>query len=1212
MRDAVLAEAAAHAWPPTFLGALEQLLDIANDVATVDAHVRRCELALARHVSRDGAEVREAFAQNVTDESIGVQGASEALEAAAVGSLERLCSALRQLSADFGRWVLQTQEYLVVLCEGAAAAGHTDGAQAPFRAKGVAPELLPTPCSLADLVAAARENIVPLQRCRVLVEESGCFEGIVNFERLSAASSPVWTTEAAVGSAAGGQALPRSLTSAELAARLLDTLIIQASAFQDTSSMDLYRFYVALLLYTAWPYVLLCTASIFGFVRGIDPLAWRRQLPRLFRSSFSHVRIDDASRRCPTDILSLLLNCVGYDGADSVADAAGAREAGKDAAQRTREPSPSGVDRSGEAVGTFWVSSLWRAGRRSGDVSEQHLARAALTSARTFVLRSLACFTRRHRQIALSRTPMHPRRAPATVGGSEGDTRAAAVTSATGASTSPLWQKKSVKDILHHILYEAGDGPGDGGQAGSGAVSAVVAYAQQNQDVRRRLVQLAAPSTGLAAVNGARSSDAGGSPGPLHYTYFPTTIPLGFASMLAEALSGQQQWQQRRDEYRSSGAADEQGYLFPSPLASSPRQRLAAGGGGGGGSGTHGPFMQTGGKSAADALDSIGGDGGGDEGSGVLRRRGISLWTLTISESATAPDVRFTNALAEEEERYRTSVRDGSTASGQGGQEQRTQRSHQLWINVTIPCARWVTTALLIPIGVVVQRLQERRLRELFTMSLHAVVGGGGMASGCLYSQPLRESAQLAQQPPQPSTDTTSPAARPLLGSLGPPDGKGGAEPVDHTATTTCSFIYALKLLIDVALCRDQERLVHGFLERLHMEPRWWVRNAEEGGAAMYNRLGTAAPVVSALFADALRGKRFGDLVRLSVLPARVAAAGAAANLPTTATPAMLRQEESKAEKGRDSLPAAAEMLDVFASFQLNFELPDAFERILKPQELSLYVQPLTNATMRSYQTYFWQRRRRLYIDASDASDGRSSPAATAEAGWNGVALSDVWSYVFGYKCALYYAQITLREQKKRLHQRDTQDAQVAQAMGPPGQSATQHLPYVSRGLGSAYYTLNFAVDQLLSFTQNVAIRVVYDLERLLAKAVSSSPELLSCMDLCYQLDALLLELSLVSFPARPPVALNARERGMQSPATEAVRAAVQRTLEVALDPSCLPVSHIRSSTRNAVEALVAAVSAATEHHQAAFATRLQPLVVRLTFNRYCGTDEETLSFRFR
>ncbi|KAI5688731.1 hypothetical protein MNV84_01799, partial [Leishmania braziliensis] len=1270
MREAVLTEAAAKAWSPTFLGVLGQLLEVANVVAAVDNHVRECELVLGHHAAGDLAEAHGIFTSNVTAECKGIQDASVALEIAAVRSLKRLCSVLRQLSTDFCRWVLQVQEYLLVVCEGAVAVSHLNGPQpSPLLAGSVRPGLykrdeetpyagggrqyplgtgsytaassgvpltvLPVSCSLADLVTAVRENIAPLQRCHVLVVESGCFEGLASFNRPSDTSRPASTTRGAEAHPAGGQAPPRSSSCALLAARLLDTLIIQASAFQDTSTMDLYRLYVMMLLYTSWPYVLLCTAAIFGFVRGIDPPVWRRQLPRLFRSSFSHVRIGDASRRCPTDILSLLLNCVGYYNADDVAASVGAGENGRGVAQPTREPLPLSAGRSCDPVVTSWVSAPRQAGagRRSrcvGEASGQYVARVALASARTFVLRSLASFTRRHRQVALSRTPMPSRRISAALTSVKGHTATTATamsaTSSTPAGTTScqLWRTKSVKEILHYIMYEAGDrqgdNPGDGDQAESGAVSAIVAYAQQNQDVHRRVVQAAAPSTAVAAVDATGSSNASGSTGALHYAYFPTTIPLGFVTMLAEGLTGQQQWQQRRGDGGVLNFTEEQGCLASSSPAFYPGQRRVAGGGVGCGR-PHSRIRSGDTNATATFEDNDDDDGGdsGDEGSGVLRRRGISLWTLSISESATIPDVRFTNILAEEEAKFLDAVDDGGTKFSQRSLAQRKRRSHQLWINVTIPCARWVTTALLIPIGVAVQRLQERRLQALFTRSLHTVVGGGDRGGGCFYPrslhEPAHEAQQQQQQQQQQPVDTTTPAEPLPLGPLAAFNGLARNGLVGRSNTAACSFIHATKLLVDVALCRDQERLVHGFLEQLHRVPRWWVRQGEDGGVGAYGRLGTAAPVISAVFADALRGKRFSELVRLSVLPARVGGGAAAPSMTTADTPTasgLQGRQGKEGEEGHSSPSVVEDMLDVFASFQLSFAFPDAFECILQPRDLSMYVEPLTGTTERSYQTYFWQRRRRLYVEEGGAGERRASPVPSVVAGSTGIALADVWSYAFGYQCALYYAHITLQAHQKQLHERDTQDAQIAQSMGPPGQSAMQHLQCVSRGMGSAYYTLNFAVGQLLSFTQNVSMRVVYDLERLLAKAMSSSPVLLSCMELCYQLDALLLELYLVSFPARPPVALNVRERGMQSPAAEAVRAAVQRTLEVALDPSRLPASHIRNCTRNAVEALVATVSAAAEHHPSALAAHLQPLVVRLTFNRYYGTDEETLSFHFR
>ncbi|KAK7196668.1 hypothetical protein NESM_000605900 [Novymonas esmeraldas] len=1097
LRDGVLLEAAAQAWPVTFSGAMGELLRVADEVAAVDACVRGCAPVLADRVASGAAE-----------EGTEVLDAAAALEVAAARSLGRLCAVLQQLGADFCRWVLEVQTYLLVVCERQASARQLSeneeaedvgegGGGGGAAAAAAAPTLLPAPCSLMELVAAVRDNALPLQRCRVLVEDSGCLAGLAT--TASASATP-------------------------LAARLLDALIIQASAVQDTSTMDLYRFYVMLLLHTAWPYVLLCTAAIFGFVRDIDPPVWRRQLPRLFRSSFSHVRIGDVSRRCPTDILSLLLNCVGYGDAGAAA-----------------APPPSCEGGSGAGVDAPWVSVPRRGSgggggghRRRGDAAEQHAARAALASARTFVQRSLAAFTRRHRQIALSRTPAYPHRGSTT---------------ATEQTAPRLWRTKSVKEILHYIMCDAG-GRHD-----------VVAYAQQNQDVRRRVMQ----------VSDAVGQGSGGAGEVRHVPYFPTTIPLGFIAMQAEALAGQQQQQQQhrhRHGARGNGA----------PTAP-PSARSRVGGGGG----------------AVEAEDEDEDEDGGAEESGrsavlLRRRRGLSLWSLAVGDSAaTTADVRLVNILASHEAHY---VEDGEDGGGA------RRRTHQLWMNTTIPCARWVTTALLIPIGVVVQRLQERRLRDLVTLSLLQTVRGSADIGA--------DSARLTTSPPRQSSPARVASA--TDGTAAPLAALTGARWEARLAVTTaaCSFVHALKLVVDVALLRDQERLVAGFLERLRREPRWWVRRTG-GGSSAYERLGTAAPAVSAIFADALRGKRLGELVRLTVLP--LASDAAAATPPPPPV----------------SSAAATDLLNIFASFRLDFALPDAYARILLPRDLSVYVHPLTGTTERGYHTFFWQRRRRLYVEEEERGRGgeadrrRSSPSpescggVAATTAPPGIAMADVWSTIFGYTCALHYAQLTLRDQKKRLHQRDTEDAQVAQSAEPTDSGRSrQHLTHVARGLGSAYHTLGFAVDQLLAFTQSVSIRVVYDLERLVAAVMRNSPEVHSCMELCHRLDTLLLELSAISFPARAPVALCGRERGMQSPAAEAARAAVQRTLEVALDPSRLPVSHMCSSTRNAVEALVAAVSAAAAHRPSAVATALHPLVVRLTFNRFYGTDEETLSYRFR
>ncbi|KAL7704751.1 hypothetical protein N2W54_000156 [Lotmaria passim] len=1249
-------------WPTGFLGAVEQLLDVADDVAALEAHVRLLKQVCAMRDDGDDEKVGGAAAfSRMGAAPEEAQDATLALEQAGQQTLIRFSRVLSQLSADFVQWVLQVQQFLIVVCEAAVdpRSPQPDGSHpqsscssrwaaeeeqaAPRSAEGWSrrkcktdeemeegmdetevkegrDRVLPSAYSLVNIVLAVQENSTPLRRCRVLIEESGCFDGLnevlllhkQQLQQQETTSAPEDGDSSSFSPAP--PAPPSSTVSfAVLAARLLDTLIIQASAMQDTATMDLYRFYVMLLLYTAWPYVLLCTAAIFGFVRGIDPPVWRRQLPRLFRSSFSHVRVGDAHGRYPTDVLSLLLNCVGYYNSSEVFTTTTTYNSGSSASQRSR---------AGTVVEGGRSASLHQ------DMSERHVALAALASARGFVLRSLATFTRRKKQVALSRTPARPEhstnnstgavaasssagqlkkarqenqnRVVVAGGGSGGrgssrDGAAGDVSKGAPTVSWQQWRTKSVKEILHYIMYESG-GAQDSANAGDGsgvdnyqadqvdyansAGAAVVAYAQENQDVRRRVVQLPPHAPGCSTG---------------HYLYYPTTIPLGFATMAAEALPGQRRWQQQQQRDREMEQA---GAPVPSTTPLLPRRESAGGDDG---------------SAEEDELD--------EESSNPLQRRALSLWTLLITESATAPDVRFVNALAcvgdEEEEEdednvssHRAFYRRYSTSASPN----RLKRRHQLWINVTIPCARWVTAALLIPIGVAVQRLQERRLRDLLAVSLPAFHDG----SGLLWSSNNDMEAESGTMGFGGASSIRS--DRPTAFSSHVPPVGAAAElvPPHHNinyvssffsspvaiTNGACFFLHALKLVVDVALCRDQERLVYGFLERLYREPRWWSRRRVDGGAGAFEKFGTAAPAVSALFADALRGKRLGEFVRLVVLPANDA-----------------RKERASADQKEADAAAspistiANDMLDAFASFQLEFTFPSAFSLILQPKDLSVYVHPVTNTTERSYQTFFWQQRRRLCMEetplAAPTPVHTSGPATLAAAKEKrGIAFADVWSYIFGYQCSLYYAQITLREHKKQLHQRDTQDFQVARTMGQPGPRVARHLQYVARGLGSAYYTLNFAVDTLLSFTQAEAMRAVYDLERLLHTAMRATPGLHSCMELCRELDTLLLQLHFIAFPARPAVALNARERGMQSSAMEAVRGAVQRLLAVALDPSRLPVSYMSSSTRNSVEALVAAVTVA-EERQSVLASRLHALRVMLTFNKYYGTLEETLSYRF-
>lgn len=1073
LSTAVVKEAAAHQWPPGYMGVLQQLLHVANDVAALQAKVQsfqnhRAALAGYHAPTTEGEE--ESFVEYELDGHGRPVPASAALGSAAYRTLQRLCLFASRLFSEFQRWIVDLQDYLVHLCSEQWSMTDTkacdDGHAVPASGETA---VLPAPMSILELVDGVEVNVLPLRRCLVLLQDSSCFTDLPT-PRITTAGVRKDQEGSSGGGGGGLTVVEIHLQHAVLAARLLDRLIIQASALQDTSTMDLYRFYVTLLLHCAWPYVLLCTAALFGFVEDIDPPQWRLLLPRLFRSSFSHVRIGDAHRRYPTDILSLILNCIGYYGVDGDHRAAAVRG----------------------TTNTSLKKRSGRSGQRRRRYDQEQAALSALSSSRGFVLHSLASFTRQKKQLALSRSAA----LSSTGNPSSSPQAAAAAVGGSGPAEGPMvdWTQQSVKDIVHYILHDSSVDTADARQ--------VLVYADQLQERRGRVI----PSIERAMQLGI---GADGS-----YRYYPTTIPLGFAAMQCEALPGEQAW---RSQCAMGSGED--------PLRDEESLSKSSG-------------------------------------------SGAAIWSLRVVSSSIVGDIllQSSHAAGAEDPSYNT-----AGSEDEGGvdvvslKRHRSHRgSHQLWINTIIPCARWVTAALLIPIGVAVQRLQERRLQELFTVSL-----------------------------------LTPSLLSPLL--------RGGAPGGSTQTTSTCSFLQAVKLITDIALCRDQERVVKGFLERLRQEPQWWTR--QSSGSATYEKTGTAAPAISALFADCIRGKRLGHLVQLSVLP--------------TTTPAQAAPPAS----------AAAEMLSTFASLQLHFALPEEFAIILQPRDLSVYLHPQSGQMEHSYRTFFWQRRRGLYTEADESpTAGGTMGTSTADGKETAAALpsSDVWSYVFGYLCALHYTQLVLRDQKKELRERDKADFIVVKAMDTRrvsgsgaddggdgcherrhGSVAAVYLQRVSRGLGSAYYALHFTVEALLSFTQREAMRVVYELEHLLGGVRRVPPMVHSCIELCQQLDALLLQLFLVSFPCRQAGVANVRQRAMRSVAVETVRGAIAVILEVALDPTRLPLRHVGSRVQNAIETLVVAISAA-EISSSALTARLQPLRVIFTFNHFYGPEEEKLSYRFR
>ncbi|CCW61793.1 unnamed protein product [Phytomonas sp. EM1] len=328
-------------------------------------------------------------------------------------------------------------------------------------------------------------------------------------------------------------------------------------------------------------------------------------------------------------------------------------------------------------------------------------------------------------------------------------------------------------------------------------------------------------------------------------------------------------------------------------------------------------------------------------------------------------------------------------------------------------------------------------------------------------------------------------------------------------------------------------------------------------------------------------------------------------------------------------------MLDVFESFQLIFHFPEELELILLPKRLSVRLGSEAGVVESTYVTMFWGKRRGRVADSrSDAKPVHHDPTTgspkISKRVSDGDTLSDdAWSSAFGYMCALHFAQITLREHRKSLHIRDTQDNQLLSVLGRPIPSAssgshnnnghsndTNSLRLIARSLGSSYYILSFAVDALLTFTQREVAIAIYKLEHLLAKTEALN----SAIQLCQELDTALVGIEYISFLKQrvsasscghPPEQVDCGDHGIgtESDARHALRAHIHTILSLALDPSRMPPKYLGTRSRNAIEALVALVGALENF--SLLKNRLRPLLVLLTFNHFFGADN-SISFQFR
>ncbi|EKG05453.1 hypothetical protein TCSYLVIO_003470 [Trypanosoma cruzi] len=794
-----------------------------------------------------------------------------------------------------------------------------------------------------DLHKCIERLLLPLRRCIHLLERSCSLAG----ERHSTIGSNLTGT---------------NVNTVTRATTLMDYLIVRMSALQDSNTMDIYRFYMVLLIYCGWPYVLLMTSAIFGFVTDIDADAWRSNIPRIFRLSFSHIRVGDHGRNdrkivmLPTDILSFVLLCVGYEPVE--ADGRCSEDGGKP--------------------------------KRDVNRARRRAAFSSMLSSRSFILRSFVAFTRK--KVLLG------------------------------------WSRK------------------------------------RSADWRPTNAECSTGDEWLGFIQKGEKTTS-------HSVSTPAALSL--------TLCGDGE-----DEFLS---------LWPN----------------------------------------------------------FSTWTLCVEEKKTHHDF----------------ILDDCTAGGNG-------KPLQLWLHTSLPAARWVTASLLVPIAQVVKRLNERRLAELLSNDIarHRV--------GYHSENKLENTDDVCYDDDDNmpaigfdmNSDTwnvgSSTVSMRRGGSLSLIGGGRGAV-ATRLLPNDVTFQDAVRLIIDIALCRDSERIVYTFLYRLFNEPHWWYRRDAVG----YKYTGTASTFISTAFADAIRGKALAQFVRLSVAPT----------------------SESTLSQGTGD-DSALEVLRTFASFELFFSFPWDIELILLPLNLSVSWGG-ADAIQEKYASYFWKNRRcgeeakvrRVNTEKAAGKTGAQEERQQQPLGKQAVKARESWSYCFGYLCSLYYAQISLREQRKRLQQRDIFSHNIMSALGSSEQGK-KHTVRLTRGLGSAYFELSFAVDSLLSFTQNIVGIVARELEGELTKLGKVS----SCMALCQRIDALLLRLCTVCFPVAP---------GLEDtcPMTDSlpICESITAVLAIALNPTSLPLRHITSRTQNAIEALVAVVRALPA--TSVLKEKLNSLLVLLTFNRFYG-----------
>lgn len=898
---------------------------------------------------------------------------------------------------------------------------------------------------MPTLVTAVQQNVLPLQRWLTVLNESQCFDHFFHmiFQHSNAGNSKALCYEAGKkgGFASSWTELllcvstdQYSFVCARQAALLLDFLVVRSSELQNTSNFDLYRCYVALVMHLSWPYFDLSTAAMHGFVHVIDLDVWRLLLPRMFRVSFSHFRVNGVDEEHPTDVLSLILNCVDYCCND-----------------RSSDPSYTGSSHSPTAgtspsMGSFANSSEF----------------PALITARQNILQSCAAFCgnkrkTNHGQIDFLENKVHP---------------------------SPY------NFFSEELASNDGDCDGE--------------------------------------------------------------LPLGFIvpnlNPPLQSTNHEQDWKQRAPGIEMCEAEALPEKWMP-PL----------------------------------------------------------FWCLHLREARASSDVLILRRPLSSERQ--NGMDENSWTISKPPEFIRKQKIDvaDLRINTAIPCTRWLTAALLVPLGMTAQCLQKRRLQDLY-------LGIQTASLSLSTSRPLSTSFFFLED--SISHDSSSHRRKKrrhdISASLFALSSTGGVEQRQLQEATNRPLIWsgaapftasvislpnAMRLIIDVALCGNREFIIDGFVRQLYLKSleQNWLKishtNGEKETAIVDKKM------ISYLFSEAIRGIPYAELVQL-VVTSPEGITSSSATSPSG--------QESQASSMTDDLKR---ILDVFSSFQLQFSFPEQLVLVLFPNTLTFYINHALGQLQRTYDTFFWQKRRGkaegFASPSSLASSCSFKKSEIANERCGSVPFSDVWSSIFGYLVALHYAQMHLRCQQKLLHKKDLQLHDLKRSQMNPDPQRNAHQNMLSRGFGGAFYCLAFVLDTLISFTMHEVLVVVYELENAFIhrSAFNSAPLL------CKRLDQLLLQLQLISFPSLAPY-LTSREDSLSIHSLgEAIRARIADIVCLALDPTRFTFRFLMAKTKSGVEKLISAVSSCAIQSPLLH-MRLKPLIYLLTFNHYYGDDAEGYRFR--